>query len=130
NVDHSRLRTECNRGPVLTTMKAWTEVRRFTRAGFACGINVRLACFRIEAPEDVLVDVGFSFDKVNRTLGALQKPEVAISSDVDESLDRAAIATIVDQDWWRNFVPIPRVVGMVLEVTFDLPRCNIDGDGR
>src|SRR5262249_32488461 len=49
---------------------------------------------------------------------------------VDEAFVVAAIALIVDEYWRRNLVIIPRVILMILEVTFDSSGRNIQGDSR
>ena len=53
---------------------------------------------------------------------ALEKPQVAVAGHVDQTLDGAPAALVVHQDRRRNFVPVPGIVGVVLEVSFDLAR--------
>ena len=96
------------------------------RAGSTSGRPV----FGIEATEDVLVDVRLAVDELDRAVRALEEPQIAVARDVDESLDRASVAPVVDEDRRRHFVPVPRLVRVVLEVALDLPGRHVDRDRR
>src|SRR4029077_19907983 len=78
----------------------------------------------------VLLDVGFAFDEANFGVAAFQEPQVPIAGDIDETLHRAVVAPVVDQNRRRDFVPIPGIVWMILEVSLDLTGGHIDRDGR
>ena len=106
-----------------------TEIRGLAGPWLASWIDVRPSRFRIEASEHVLRDVRSAFDVVDRSVGALEEPEVAIAGDVDEALDRSAVPPEVDQDWRRYLVPVPRFVRLILVMAFDPARGRVDGDG-
>ena len=98
--------------------------------GLLDGIDVRPSSDRVETAEDGLSDEGFAFDELDGPVAALEKPEVSVASDVDESFDRAAVALIVHEDRRRHFIPVPRLVRVVLEVSFDLSGRDVDRDRR
>src|SRR5207244_2642342 len=85
---------------------------------------------RIEAAEDVLLHVRLALDEIDLPARPLEKPQVPVARDVDQSFDRAAVARVVDENRRRHFVPIPRIVRVVLKVTFDLSRRDIDRHRR
>src|SRR5439155_638971 len=75
-------------------------------------------------------DVGLALDKTNGTAGSLEKPKIPVARDIDEALDRASAAAVVHEDRRRYFIPVPGVVGVILEMTFDLAGGYIECDGR
>src|ERR1700722_529868 len=61
---------------------------------------------------------------------ALEKPDIAIFSDVDETLDGFPVAFVIDQDRRGYFIPVKCLVRHILVVTADFACSYIDGDGR
>src|SRR6202012_5516792 len=45
-------------------------------------------------------------------------------------LNRAPIALIIDEQRWGNFIPIPGLVGRILEISLDRAGRHVEGDGR
>ncbi len=78
---------------------------------------------RIETQEYVLLDVRLAFHKLDAPAildgPAIEKPQISIARDIDQTLDGAPITLVIHQDRRRNLVPIPRVVRIVLEMTLD-----------
>ncbi len=99
------------------------------RARLARRIDVGPSGRRIETAIDVLIDVRFAVDEVDRARRALEEIEIPVARDVDEALYLPAAALIVDEDRRRHFVPVPRLVGVVLEVALDLSGGDVDGHG-
>src|SRR6185436_14496046 len=77
------------------------------------------AGLRIEALEDVLLHERCAVDEIDLAARTLEEPEVAVARDVDQSLDRPAVAPEVDENRRRHFVPVPRFIRVVLEVALD-----------
>src|SRR5204863_6935081 len=115
---------------VLAAPERRAEVDFLARSRFARGIDVGPSRLWIEALEDVLLHVRLTVDEVDRAVRALHEPEIAVASDVNESLDRLAVALEVDEDRRRHFVPVPRVVRVVLVVALDPAARDVDGDRR
>src|SRR5262245_8210242 len=120
NIDHSSLWTEGDRWPILSSPVRRTVVCHFSGAGLAHGIHVGTAGFGIKTLEDVLPYKGRTFNEIDFAVGALEKPKVTVASDVDQALDVTAIAFVIDQNWRRDFIPIPRIVGVILVVSLEL----------
>src|SRR4029450_7717283 len=66
DVDHPRLRVERDWWPVLPTVRAWTEFCFFVGAWLVNGVDLGFPRHWIEALEDVLRDVRFAFDELDR----------------------------------------------------------------
>ena len=121
DVHQPGLRAEGDRRPVLAAPQARAELGGLAGARACCDlVDVGPAGLRIEALEHVLAHVGPASHEVDFPGGALEVPDVAAARDVDQALHRAAVALIIDHDRRRDFVPVPGVVGMVLEVALDL----------
>ncbi len=129
DINHARLRTERDRRPVLAAPQRWAEGDLFPRTGLMVGINFRAAAFRINSLEHVLTHVWLAIDEVQTGGAALQEPQVAVAGDVHQTFDAAVPTLEVEQDGRRDLIPIPGIIGVVLEVTFDLPSSDVDGDG-
>src|SRR2546430_785258 len=125
-----RLRAERDRRPVLAAVRVRAERRGLSRDRFVRGVDFRPSRFRIEALEDVLIDVRLAFDERDRTGASLEKPQIPVTRDVDEPLDRAAVAPVVDENRRRDLVPVPRVVLVILEVAFERAGCDVERDDR
>ena len=67
---------------------------------------------------------------MDRPVAAFEEPQVSVASDIDQAFDGAPFALKVHQDRRRNFVPIPGIVGVILEVALDLAGGRIQRDGR
>src|SRR5207244_2941871 len=113
---------EGDRRPVLAAPQRRTVVGLLPGARLVRRVDLGPSRRRIESREDVLLDERQALDEVDPGVCALEKPEIAVARDVDEALDRAVVAFVVDQDGWRDLVPVPRVVRVVLEVPFDRSR--------
>src|SRR5207244_8042897 len=61
---------------------------------------------------------------------SLEEPQIAVAANIDQALIHPAAALEIDQDRRRDFIPIPRFVGIVLMMTLDLARCDIEGNCR
>jgi hypothetical protein len=83
---------------------------------------------RIEAAKHVLIDVRFAFDELDGSavVAAIEKPQVAVARDVDQTFHGASAALIIDQNRRRRLIPIPRFVRCVLKISFDRARCHVD----
>ena len=107
-------------GQFLPPCNSGQKSRLLSRARLVRRIHVGTPGLRIEAPEHVLVDVRLAFDKFDASAGrgiaAIEEPHVAVAGDVDQSFEGASVALEVDQDGRRDFVPVPGVVRIVLEV--------------
>ena len=114
DVDHPRLRAERDRRPVLAAPERRAEFRRLAGAGLVGRIDVGPSGLRIEALEHVLLHVRLAFDELDRAVRALEKPQIAVARDVDQPLDRSAVALVVDENRRRHLVPVPRIVRVVL----------------
>ncbi len=130
DVDHARPGAEGNRRPVLPAPQRRAKRRFPGAAGLVLRIDVRPPGFRIEAPEHRLVHVGLAFHEVDRPVRALEEPEVAVARDVDQALDRPSVPLIVHENRRRHFIPVPRIVRMVLMMSLDRARRDVDGDRR
>ena len=102
--------------------------------GLCVRIDIRPAGLRIQALEHVLIHVRLAFDELDAPVAAhhaaIEEPQIAVARDIDQTLDGAPVALEIDQDRRRNFVPIPGIVRMVLEVSLDLAGGDIERDGR
>ena len=78
----------------------------------------------------VCVTNGLPSTKRIGPVAALEKPQVSVARHVDESFDRPAVALIVDEDRRRHFIPVPRLVRVVLEVSLDLSGRDVDRNRR
>jgi hypothetical protein len=100
DVDHARLRAEGDGWPVLAAPVRRADVihllagRRLARR-----VDIGTSGLRIQAAEYVLLDIGHPLDEADRTGAALEEPQVAVASHIDEPLHGAAAALVVDQDW-------------------------------
>src|SRR5262249_53849697 len=124
------LRTERDRRPVLPAPQRRTELDFLAHARFVRQIDFRTSSLRIEALEHVLLHVGTAVDEVNRAVRPFEKPEVAVARDVNEAFYRLAVAWVVDEVWRRHFVPVPRVVGVVLGIALDGACRDVDRERR
>ena len=75
----------------------------------------------VEALEHILAHIGPTGYEVDLVRGALEVPDVAAARDVDQALHDSAIALIVEEDRWRDLIPVPRIVGMILECPLIAP---------
>src|SRR6266852_6046853 len=130
DVDHPGLRAESHWRPILATPKRRAEICLLVGARLVVGINLRPPGLRIHALENVLLHKWPAIDKIYRTLGALEEPEIAVASHVDQTTDRSSIPLVVDQNRRRYLIPIPRFVRIVLMVALDPARGHIDRDCR
>src|SRR5215471_18291849 len=134
NVDHASLGAERDGRPVLAAMQRGAIFCALAGAGLVGRIDLRPAGFGIQAQEHVLLHVRLPFDELDFSaralhVAAVQKPEIAIAGNVDQSLHSAAAALVIHQDRRRDFVPIPGVVGVVLEVALDRAGGDVQRDG-
>src|SRR3989442_8031330 len=82
----------------------------------------------IQTPEHILIDVGFAFDELDRPRASLEEPQITIARDINQAFDGASVALVVHEDGRRDFVVIPRVVLVVLEVALDRARRHVERD--
>src|SRR5262245_20445620 len=111
-------------------MRVWAEFRYLAGPWLSSGINLRTAGLGIKAQEDVLIHIRFAFHEPNGSAGTFEKPQITVARHVNQALDGAPAAPVIDKDRRRNFVPIPRIVGVILEMSFDFASGNIDCDSR
>src|SRR5262245_22010554 len=121
-----RVRTERDRRPILAAPKAWTELRRLAGAGLAFLVDVRPTSLGVEALEYILAHIGSTGHEVDLVRGALEVPDVATARDIDQALHGSAVALIVENDRWRDLVPVPRIVGMILEMPLDCAGIDVE----
>ena len=81
-------------------MRAGTVIRPLAGAGLVSGIDVGTSRLGIKASEHILENVRFALDEPDRPGASLEKPQVAVARDVNESLDGASAALIVDKQRW------------------------------
>src|SRR2546426_5904808 len=130
DINHPRLRTERDGWPVLSAVRSRTKVGAFAGAGFVSGVHVRTSGLGIQTPEHILIDVGFAFDELDRPRASLEEPQITIARDINQAFDGAPVALIVHEDGRRDFVVIPRVVLVVLEVALDRAGRYVERDRR
>src|SRR4029077_12649448 len=130
DVQEPRLRTKGDRRPVLAAPQARTKIGGLASAGLARLVDVGPGSVGVEALEHVLAHKGLAGDEVDLSGGTLKVPDVAAARDVDETFHGSAVALIIDDDWRRYFVPVPRVVGVILEVALYLAAVDIECDDR
>src|SRR5439155_51531 len=118
------------RRPILAAPQARTELGALVGARLARLIDLGPSGPGIEPLEHVLAHVGLAGDELDLAVGALELPEIAVARDVDEALHASPVAPVVDDQRRRDFVPIPGVVRMILEVSLDLPGAGVEGDDR
>ena len=128
NVEQARLRAVGDRRPILAAPQARAELGGLVGAGLARLIDIRPPGLGIEALEDVLTHVGLADDEVDLVVGALELPEVTVACDVDETLHGSSVSLVVEDERRRDFIPIPRIVGVILEVAFDRAAGGVEGD--
>src|SRR5262249_37183095 len=93
DVYHAGLRAECDGRPVLAAVQVGAEVCALACTRFLGFVDFRPSGHRIEADVDILIDIRLAVDELDRALrGALEKPEISVACDVDESLYGAAVA--------------------------------------
>ena len=127
NVEHARLGAERRRWPVLAAPVRRAEICALTGARLAGGVDVGTARDRVETAEGGLAHERLAFDEPDGAVAALEEPEIPVARHVDESLHGAAVALVVDEDRRRHFIPVPRVVRMVLMVALDRAGHHVDG---
>src|SRR5262245_14132398 len=79
NVNHSGLRTERNRRPVLSAPQRRTELRHLAGTRLSVRIDNWPSCFRVETLVHVLPYKRFAFDKTDFAAGALEEPQISIA---------------------------------------------------
>jgi len=67
-------------------------------------------------------------DEVDLVGGTLKPPQIAVAGDIDEAFHIFAVVLVVDEDRRRDFVPVPRIVLVILEVPLDLPALAVERD--
>src|SRR5262245_60668351 len=105
-------------------------IGKFAGARFTGQVHVWPARFRIETLEDVLLHVRHAFYEVDLPVGSFEEPKITIASDVDQALHGSAVALIIHKYRWRDLIPVPGIVRMILVVTLDLSGRDIDGHSR
>src|SRR4029453_9581113 len=80
--------------------------------------------------EDVLVYEWGGGDEIDLLPAALEHPDIAVATGMDQALDVATANFEVGKDRRIDFVPVPRIVIVVLEMRLDLAAVGIDGDHR
>src|SRR6185312_16343850 len=119
NIHHPRLRAVGDRRPILAAPQAGAELGGLACPRLARLIDIRSPGLRVEALEDVLPYEGLAVDEVDLAVGAFELPEVAVARDVHETLYGFSVAPVVDDNRGRDLVPVPGVVGMILEMALD-----------
>src|SRR5438034_1343982 len=122
------MRCPSSRPPPSPAATWRANVRPLASARHAVGVVLGTARRWIDALEDVLLDVGRRRDERDFVLGALQPVEIAVARRMDEAFDGAAVLREVEDHRRVGFVPIPRVVPVVLEVRRQLSGVGIDRD--
>src|SRR5438067_1146383 len=130
HVDHARLRVERAGLPVLASVPRRAEAGELADRCAMIGIDLGPPGLRIEARENVLVDVRLAFDEPDLAARPLEEIEIAAAGEVDEAADRPAVAREIDQQRRRDLVEVPRLVRRVLEVALDRPGGRVDRDRR
>src|ERR1019366_1618367 len=103
----SGVRTEGDRRPVLTAPVRRAKSRGLIRPRFAFGIDIRPPGLGVQAFKNVLLHERSALDEVDRAAGALEEPQIAVAGHVDQAFDGSSVALVVDQNRWRNFIPVP-----------------------
>src|SRR6202011_5265735 len=83
-----------------------------------------------ETREHVLPHERLSLDGIDRAVGALEEPQVAVARCVDQAFDGAAVALVIHDNARRHFVPVPRLIRMVLVIALDLAGGHVDRERR
>src|SRR2546427_4234051 len=104
------------RRPVLAAPERRTEVGALTGLWNPLRMVVGTAGLRVDAPEHVLLDVRSGGDEPDPLPAPLQQVEGAVTRRVHQSLDRAPVLLIVDDERRVRLVPVPRFVSPVLEM--------------
>ena len=105
--------------PVLPAVPRRAETGGLADVGPVIRIDVRPPALRVQAPENVLLHVRFAIDEPDRAAAALEKIQIPAACEVDQSLDRLAVAREIDQQRRGDFVEVPGFVWRVLEVALD-----------
>ena len=90
-------------------------------------IYIRAAGFRVQTLENILFYKWPAIDITDLAVTAVEKTYIAVTRDVDQSGDGLASALEIHDNGRGNFIPIPRIVRVVLEVAFDFAR---QGSGK
>ena len=114
--------------PVLAAPQRRAERDFLADGGDLVGCVSRAAGFFVETREHVLAHERVRIDVADRTGGAVEQPQVAVASGVDESLDRPAVAGHVDQQRRAHFIPVPAVVPVILVMRRDLAAGDVERD--
>src|SRR5262249_56870323 len=101
---------------IRPAMAGRTEAGHLAARRLVIGIDLRTSGPGVEALEDVLFDVRLAFDELDPVARPLEKVQITAAREVDETLDRPAVALVIDQDRRRHFVAVPRFVRRVLEM--------------
>src|SRR2546426_6761025 len=117
------------RRPVFAAPERRTEVGALAGLWNPVSIVVGTAGLRIDALEHVLLDVRGGGDEPDPISAPLQQVQIAVARRVHQSLDRAPVLLIVEDERRVRLVPVPRLVPLVLEVALHLTRVGLDGDG-
>src|SRR5439155_23826002 len=107
NIGHPRFWTDSHRRPVLSTVSVRTELCTVAGYRLVRRVNLRSARFRIEALRNILKHVRLSFDVLDRSRTAFEKPQITIARDVDQTFVGSAIALEVHEDRRRDLVIVP-----------------------
>src|SRR5262249_27298769 len=80
--------------------------------------------------EHVLPHVRLTGDELDRAGGAFELPEVTAAGDGHETFHGSPVVVIVEHDRRRDFVPIPGVIGMILEMSLDRAAAHVESNNR
>src|SRR3981081_2144242 len=102
DVHHARFRIERTGLPVLSAVPGWAKAGELSDPRPVVWVDLRSFRLGIEVAENVLLYVRLAIDEIDLVAGALEKIQVAAACEVDESLDRLAVAPESDKHRGRG----------------------------
>ena len=130
DVDQLRFRVVRGRWPVLPAPQRRAEGHQLAPTGLPL-VDVRgPAGSGIDALERVLSDVRLGGDERDLVPASLEQPQVSVASWMHQSLDRPPVPLHIDEHGRGDFVPVPRIVPVVLVVRLHGARVGIERDHR
>src|SRR5690606_18297443 len=131
--DVVRLRVISDGRPILTTPERGAEIAEDARTRLRSLGIFHAAGLRIHALDPVFLHVGCAADELDLAfVGPLKLPKHAVTGGMHQALDLLAtiLARQIDEDRSGHFVPVERVVRMVLEVSLDRAALGVERNHR
>src|SRR5262249_43727329 len=92
DIEQARLRAVGHRRPILAAPQRRAELGLLAGPRLAVEVDVRAAGLGVEALEYILLYERLAVDEVDLVGGPLKHPQIAVTGDVDETLDRPTAA--------------------------------------